>query len=54
MAELTDTHEGGAASSCCSPHAQATCCEPGEKADCCTPGATTCGCGAGRPPQRHP
>lgn len=46
MAELTTPTEGGEASSCCSPHAQAACCEPGDKADCCTPGATTCGCGA--------
>ncbi len=29
MAELTTPTEGGEASSCCSPQAQATCCEPG-------------------------
>jgi SAM-dependent methyltransferase len=46
MAELTTPTEGGEASSCCSPQAQATCCEPADKADCCTPAATTCGCGA--------
>jgi SAM-dependent methyltransferase len=46
MAELTTPTEGGEASGCCSPQAQATCCDPAEKADCCTTGATTCGCGA--------
>jgi arsenite methyltransferase len=49
MAELTQ-----ATASCCTSAEQATCCEADQKAACCdaAPAVGTCGCAAGRAPER--
>ena len=48
MAELTNTTEPSANSSCCAPEVQASCCEPSAKAECCDSShGDGCGCAAG-------
>jgi len=44
MAELTESTDGAATSTCCAPEQQARCCEPSEKAECCEPESSSCGC----------
>ena len=48
MAELTESTEGTATSTCCAPEQQATCCEPSDKAACCEAESSSCGCSAGQ------
>jgi arsenite methyltransferase len=48
MAELTDSSESAATSTCCAPEQQVGCCEPTEKADCCSAESSSCGCSAGQ------
>jgi arsenite methyltransferase len=48
MAELTESPDDTATSTCCAPEHQADCCEPSDKADCCEPGSPSCGCSAGQ------
>lgn len=48
MAELTDSPEGAATSTCCAPEQQTDCCEPADKAECCSPESSGCGCSAGQ------
>ena len=48
MAELTESPDEAATSTCCAPEQQADCCEPSAKADCCEPESSSCGCSAGR------
>ncbi len=48
MAELTESPDDVATSTCCAPERQAGCCEPSEKAECCEPESSSCGCSAGR------
>ncbi len=48
MAELTESPDAAATSTCCAPEHQAECCEPSDKAECCEPESSSCGCSAGR------
>ncbi|HXS48193.1 MAG TPA: arsenite methyltransferase [Solirubrobacterales bacterium] len=48
MAELTQSSDDAATSTCCAPEQQANCCEPTDKADCCEPESSSCGCSAGQ------
>jgi arsenite methyltransferase len=48
MAELTESTDDAATSTCCPPDQQTACCEPSEKAECCEPESSSCGCSAGQ------
>jgi hypothetical protein len=48
MAELTESPDDTATSTCCHPEQQADCCQPSEKADCCEPESSSCGCSVGQ------
>jgi arsenite methyltransferase len=48
MAELNESTDDTATSTCCSPGQQADCCEPSEKAGCCSAESSSCGCSAGQ------
>ena len=48
MAELTESPDDAATSTCCAPEQQVDCCEPSEKADCCSAKSPSCGCPAGQ------
>lgn len=46
MADLTDSPDHTATSTCCAPEQQDTCCDPSEKAGCCSADSSSCGCSA--------
>jgi arsenite methyltransferase len=48
MAELTESTDDAATSTCCAPEQQADCCDPSDKAECCEPESSSCGCSAGQ------
>lgn len=48
MAELTESPDAAAASSCCAPEQQDGCCDPTDKSACCEPESSRCGCPAGQ------
>jgi SAM-dependent methyltransferase len=48
MAELTESPDDAATSTCCAPEQQSDCCEPSEKAECCEAESSSCGCSAGQ------
>jgi SAM-dependent methyltransferase len=48
MAELTESTDDAATSTCCPPEQQTDCCKPSEKAECCEPESSSCGCSAGQ------
>jgi hypothetical protein len=48
MAELTESTDDAATSTCCAPEQQVECCEPSDKAGCCGPESSSCGCSAGQ------
>ena len=48
MAELTESPNDAATSTCCAPEQQADCCEPTDKAECCSAESSSCGCTAGQ------
>jgi arsenite methyltransferase len=47
MAELTESTDDAATSTCCAPEQQADCCGPSDKAECCESESSSCGCSAG-------
>lgn len=48
MAELTESTDDPATSTCCPSEQQVDCCKPSEKAECCEPESSSCGCSAGQ------
>ncbi|HEX8688829.1 MAG TPA: arsenite methyltransferase [Solirubrobacterales bacterium] len=48
MAELTESTDDAATSTCCPPEQQADCCRPSGKAECCEPESLSCGCSTGQ------
>jgi hypothetical protein len=46
MAELTESPDDAATSTCCALEQQSDCCAPSEKAECCEAESSSCGCSA--------